>query len=359
MDMQVGCRWGVLLPVVAMVTVEFTDVGVTTVSKAAMSRGMSSYVFVVYSNALAAIFLLPCFILQKKPATSLPLSLLCGLFLLGLIGSSSLILAYNGINYSSPTVSSAMGNLIPIFTFALAVIFRIEKPDLRKSSTRAKLLGTIVSVSGAFIVILYKGSAILKFQGLSPPNFSYQHFVSQPTNWVFGGFLLALSCLLAAIWNIVQAPIVNNFPSKETIVFLYIFFVTIQTTIYSLIVERNPNSWVLRPDIEMIAIVCSAMFGSVFRTAVHVWCLQQNGPIFVTMFRPLGVAIAAAMVVIFLGESLHLGSVIGSIIIAIGFYAMIWGQIKEHKIAMENEVHSSASATQQAPLLPCRVAEDQ
>ncbi|XP_048433838.1 WAT1-related protein At5g40240-like isoform X2 [Pyrus x bretschneideri] len=324
MDMQVGCRWGVLLPVVAMVTVEFTDVGVTTVSKAAMSRGMSSYVFVVYSNALAAIFLLPCFILQKKPAASLPLSLLCGLFLLGLIGSSSLILAYNGINYSSPTVSSAMGNLIPIFTFVLAVIFRIEKLDLRKSSTRAKLLSTIVS-----------------------------------TNWVFGGFLLALSCLLAAIWNIVQAPIVNNFPSKVTIVFFYIFFVTIQTTIYSLIVERNPNSWVLRPDIEMIAIVCSAMFGSVFRTAVHVWCLQQNGPIFVTMFRPLGVAIAAAMVVIFLGESLHLGSVIGSIIIAIGFYAMIWGQIKEQKIAMENEVHILASATQQAPLLPCRVAEDQ
>ncbi|BFG26829.1 hypothetical protein CerSpe_131030 [Prunus speciosa] len=76
------------------------------------------------------------------------------------------------------------------------------------------------------------------------------------------------------------------------------------------------------------------------------------------MFRPSGVAIAAVMVVIFLGEALHLGSVIGSVIVAIGFYAMMWGQGKEKSIVMENEVHSLASSTQQTPLLQCRTSED-
>lgn len=86
---------------------------------------------------------------------------------------------------------------------------------------------------------------------------TYKFFVSNPIN-----IFITLSWKVHletefSVFPISQAPIVNNFPSKVTIVFFYIFFVTIQTTIYSLIVERNPNSWVLRPDIEMIAIVCS------------------------------------------------------------------------------------------------------
>ncbi|KAM5581597.1 hypothetical protein ABKV19_010707 [Rosa sericea] len=99
---MVPCTWGDVLPFAAMIMMEIADVGAATISKAAMSKGMSSYVSVVYSSALGTIFLLPCFILQ----------------------SSSLLLAYNGINYSSPTLTSAVGNLIPVFTFMLAIIFR-------------------------------------------------------------------------------------------------------------------------------------------------------------------------------------------------------------------------------------------
>ncbi|CAI0398774.1 unnamed protein product [Linum tenue] len=42
-----------------MVTVECLDVGMTTLSKAAMSKGMSHFVFVVYSNALATLIMFP------------------------------------------------------------------------------------------------------------------------------------------------------------------------------------------------------------------------------------------------------------------------------------------------------------
>lgn len=48
-----------LAPFAAMVAVECLDVGLTTLSKAAMSKGMSHFVFVVYSNALASLILLP------------------------------------------------------------------------------------------------------------------------------------------------------------------------------------------------------------------------------------------------------------------------------------------------------------
>lgn len=38
--------------------------------------------------------------------------------------SSSQIMGYTGINYSSPTLASAISNLTPAFTFVLAIIFR-------------------------------------------------------------------------------------------------------------------------------------------------------------------------------------------------------------------------------------------
>lgn len=47
------------VPFMAMITAEFTDVGVSTLSKAAMTKGMSNFVFVGYYNALGTIILLP------------------------------------------------------------------------------------------------------------------------------------------------------------------------------------------------------------------------------------------------------------------------------------------------------------
>lgn len=49
----------------AMIAVECTDVGVSTISKAAMAKGMSKNVSVVYYNALAILLLLPDFIFRR------------------------------------------------------------------------------------------------------------------------------------------------------------------------------------------------------------------------------------------------------------------------------------------------------
>lgn len=46
---------------------------------------------------------------------------------------------------------------------------------------------------------------------------------------------------------------------------------------------------------------------SVFRIGVHVWCLHKKGPVYVAMFKPLGIVIAAALGVLFLGDALYLG----------------------------------------------------
>ncbi|XP_058112203.1 WAT1-related protein At5g40210 isoform X2 [Magnolia sinica] len=356
-----------VLPYCAMVVVELLDVGMTTLSKEAMSRGMSHFIFVLYSNAFASILLLPSsFFLQRMQRPPLTFRLLCRFFLLALTGITIMQnCVFTGVSYSSPTLASAMGNLIPAFTFILAIIFRLEMVDIRSASSQAKLIGTLVSISGALIVTLYKGPSI---KASSPSTHAgHDHsvllFHKPPSN-----------SLAKDNW----AATVKRYPSEITIVAFNCFFGAIQCAIVSLFAERDPKAWILRPDIELISIVYSAVFGSVLTYNVQTWCMQKKGPVFVAMFKPLGIAIAAIMGAMFLGDTLHLGrhhllpsliggfligyksfffffftSVIGAVIIAIGFYAVMWGQRKEEKKDDDKRVGGlETSSTQKVPLLP-------
>jgi drug/metabolite transporter (DMT)-like permease len=53
--------------------------------------------------------------------------------------------------------------------------------------------------------------------------------------------------------------------------------------------------------------ILQAIFGSAVNFSVLTWCIDRKGPVFVTMFKPVGIVIAAFMSVAFLGETLHVG----------------------------------------------------
>ncbi|KAF8399296.1 hypothetical protein HHK36_015161 [Tetracentron sinense] len=348
-----------LMPYAAMVGVECLDVGMTTLSKAAMSRGMSHFLFVFYSNAFATVILLPpSFILHRKDRPPLTFSLISRFFLLALIGITVVQNSvYTGINYSSPTLGSAMGNLVPAFTFMLAIIFRMEKVHLRSSRSQVRIMGTLVSISGALVVTFYKGPSIWAWPtpspSISPANLlqsqpSLPNSLTEANNWILGGLFLAIACLSVSIWNILQAATVKEYPAEMIIVSFYCFFGTIQCLVVSLIAERDPNAWTLSPDMQLISILYSAVFGGVLTPCVCTWCIRKKGPVFVAMFKPLGIAIAALMGVIFLGDTLHFGSVVGAIIIVVGFYGVIWGQSKE---VIKGEINEVDIDSEVAPFL--------
>ncbi|KAJ7974530.1 WAT1-related protein [Quillaja saponaria] len=259
---------------------------------------------------------------------SLNFSLLYKIFLLGLLGFLSTVFGYIGIEYSSPTLASATSNLTPAFTFVLALVFRMETLSLRKSSTQAKMLGTIVSISGALVVVLYKGPTILSTPSLSPSLSLHYPLQSPQTSWILGGLLLAAQYLLLSMWYIVQTHVMKFYSAELVVVFLYNLFGTIIAAPVCLIAETNWSAWRLRPDIALIAIICSGVLCP-FITVIHTWGLHLKGPVYISIFKPLSIAIAAAMSAIFLGDALHLGSVVGAIILSIGFYAVIWGKAKE------------------------------
>ncbi|GMP40657.1 hypothetical protein CsSME_00011018 [Camellia sinensis var. sinensis] len=183
-------------PFAAMFLVEWGEVGMITLAKAALNTGISTFVYFVFYNSLGVVLLFPFFIFRtyRKKHPPLTLALLCRFFLLGLFGRGFLMFGYLGLKYSSPALAAALSNLVPVFTFLLTIIFRMEKIDIRSTSSIAKCLGTVVAVSGAFIITLYKGPAIIS--GTSNSSLHSQDFMPQRSNWALGGFFLAIGSAL-------------------------------------------------------------------------------------------------------------------------------------------------------------------
>ncbi|TYH76114.1 hypothetical protein ES332_D04G063600v1 [Gossypium tomentosum] len=292
-----------VLPLTAMVAIECTNVGLNVLFKKATSKGMSYFIFITYTYAIGALLLLP-------------LSFLFPRFF-------AQVCAYTGIDYSNPTLASTISNLSPAFTFILAVLFRLERVALRSSTSQAKIMGTIASISGALLVVLYKGPQV--FSSPSPSSTLLQPSYS---NWVIGGILLAVAYLLFSIRYIIQTQVMEIYPAELLVALFYNICAAIISAPVSLIAESELSSWMLRPSVAVIAVLYSGVLQA-FSTFAISWGLHLKGPVYIAIFKPVSIAIAAFMSAIFLGDSLYLGSIIGAIIISIGFYAVIWGKAKE------------------------------
>ncbi|CAN4094737.1 unnamed protein product [Withania somnifera] len=329
-----------MVPFMAMIIQQLAQVGLAVAAKVAMSSGMTSFTFTFYSCFLSTLLLIPLsFFLHRSGLPPLWPTFLCGFFLLGLLGFLMQVLGLLGLQYSSPLLSTAILQLIPGFTFVLAVILRMETFEYKSLSTVAKTIGTLVSIIGALVATLYKGPQIF---GISPLN----SIVPTPSAWAIGGLLMISSSLIVSIFIISQAFVLEKYPAELILMLFYSCCITIMCAVFSLITERDLNSWSLSPHSRLIALIYSGLFGNVFQVSIGAWCVRKKGPLFVVMFHPIGIVIAMAASML-MGENIHVGSLMGSIIIAVGFYSVIWGKAKEWK----KEEKSLGSNNNNMPLL--------
>lgn len=340
---------------VGMVGAQIAQVLLMIVSKYAIADGMSNYSFIFYSNALASLILLPLAFIFHRSANRPPLTsiVICGVFAIGLLGFLAQIFGYSGISYSSATLATTILNLIPGFTFILAILCRMEAVNFGSSTTQAKSIGTVVSIAGAILVTLYKGPPIIPSPLKSEIS---KHLLVQPSNWVIGGVFLAIDCIFASMCIISQAFVLKKYPAVMVVMFSYCFVCTILSVLTSLIVEADLSTFSLQPKKRLLSILYSGIFGSAFQVTVQAWCLQRKGPLFVAMFHPVGIVISTLIGVIFLGDGFYLGSLVGSVVVVIGFYTVMWGKAKE-QIMVVNTGGSSKLHNAGAPLLQDNVEE--
>ncbi|KAK6789001.1 hypothetical protein RDI58_012800 [Solanum bulbocastanum] len=194
----------------------------------------------------------------------------------------------------------------------LLAFLRMEKLGLKLKSSLAKFIGTTILILGALLMTFYRGPPIFSNQSITPSNNFHELYISTKSNWILGGFLLATANLLIAILYIVQAWTINDYPEEFVVTTVTCGLVTIISGVVGLIAEQNLSSWRLEPDLELITV-----------------CYSKKGPVFVVMIKPLGMIAAVIMGVIFLGDVLHVGNIIGGMIIALGFYCVMWGKAKE------------------------------
>ncbi|XP_028754442.1 WAT1-related protein At5g40210-like isoform X5 [Neltuma alba] len=243
-----------------------------------------------------------------------------------------------------------MSDLSPAFTFLLAIIFRYEKVEMRQVSSHAKCIGTVLSTTGALMVTLYRGEANSGDSNLEDD----KAIVLPQDEWLLGGVLLALgSFCLSVVFN-VKTWIMKEYPEVMMIATISCGFVAMLSAMVSLIAEGdNAQAWTLRADMELAAILYSGIIVVSMRSLTNIWACGRKGPVYVAMFTPLGMVIALAMGLVFLGESLSLGSVIGGGVITIGFYGVLWGQAQQEKMAFQTTVicSSVSSSSNAVPLL--------
>ncbi|KAH9314205.1 hypothetical protein KI387_022832, partial [Taxus chinensis] len=192
-----------------MILVECGGVGLTTLAKAAFSAGLNHFVFVVYSNALVAILFFPlAFFMDRDKRPPLTWSMLARFFVLGFlrisVGQNCVTI---GLQYTSVVLAATIRNLVPAITFILAIIFRLEKVQIRSSSSYAKVLGTLISVGGAMVVTLYKGPVITKFWSTMKNLEETDNIVENEIpvkDWIMGSLLFSGSCVTLSLWTIMQ-----------------------------------------------------------------------------------------------------------------------------------------------------------
>ncbi|XP_024981374.1 WAT1-related protein At5g40230-like isoform X1 [Cynara cardunculus var. scolymus] len=333
------CIYRDVLPFAAMVMVEFMIVGGNTLFKSATAQGsINSYVFTFYVFLLGFFFLLPCLFILNRRTTIPPIkfSIVVKIFLLSVLMYLSQVFGYIGLKYGSPTLSSIMSNLSPAFTFMLAFFFRMETIDFRTYTTRAKVTGTIVSIAGALVAMLYSG----------PTRSTY----SFSLNSVIGGVLLASQYFLVAFALVAQAKIMLSYPIDIMVVFVFSVSGLFVAGLAGLVMARDSDAWKLKLDVILATTLYMGFTSGFLTVVIQIWTLRKKGPVYVAMFKPLTIVIAIVMGVLFLGDSLQFGSVAGGMIITIGFYGVVWGKAKEE---------SGPSAQTTVPLLqPHHAIED-
>ncbi|KAI4382588.1 hypothetical protein MLD38_008534 [Melastoma candidum] len=183
---------------------------------------------------------------------------------------------------------------------------------------------------------------------LSPPQ-SVDFTISK--DWVIGYLLLAGSAISIIIFNIIQLGTLELYSQVLKLMLFSGLIGTALCVAISLAVERDLSAWVLKLDFELALIIATAIFSGLIRSRVHLWCTHLKGPLYVPLFRPLGIFWATLFGSSFFPTTIHYGSIAGSLVIGVGYYAMMLGQIKEGETQRGHEGCNRDASDDKVPLL--------
>ncbi|XP_073099911.1 WAT1-related protein At5g64700-like [Elaeis guineensis] len=320
-------------PYMAIIVIQAIYAGMAMLSKAAFNGGMNTAVFVCYRQAIGTAVLVPFAIAFGRSAPSLSFVILVKIFLLALLGTTFCVNVVSvTINYTSATVASAATNTIPVMTFLLALVFRMETIKLKSISGIAKIFGVALCLARVLVIAFYEGPSLksLKHQQLSfLGTNTIDNYTNSKTKWVLGTFLMVLFTTCWSLWIVLQGLISKEYPSKLVFGALCDIFGTIQSFLVGLGFERDFAEWKLHLDAGLLAVAYNGIFIAGVAFYLQAWCIGKKGPVFMAMSQPLALVFTIIFSLFLPGEVIILGSVLGGLLMVGGLYSILWGKSRE------------------------------
>ncbi|KAJ4957253.1 hypothetical protein NE237_014036 [Protea cynaroides] len=197
----------------------------------------------------------------------------------------------------------------------------------------AKVVGTVIGIGGAMVLTFYKGSELSMLstntdltRGLGKGTSTTSASHVESGNRVLGSILVLACCFSYAVWLIIQTKMIQRYPAYLSSTTLMCLMGAIQSTVYALCMERQWDEWKLGWNVRLLAVAYSGILATGLMFAIIAWAVRARGPLFVSIFNPLMLVLVSIMDCLFLGEKLHVGSLIGAALIVVGLYAVLWGR---------------------------------
>ncbi|TKY61583.1 WAT1-related protein [Spatholobus suberectus] len=323
-----------LVPFFLMVLVQLAYAGMNITSKLAIQSGMNPLILVAYRQLFATVAIAPfAYWLEWNTLPRMTKPLMLRILISSVTGvTGNQILFFVGLKYSTATIACALTNLLPAFTFVLAFIFRQEKLKIRKRAGLAKVFGTTLCVSGALLLSFYHGKTI----GLGKSSIHWRYAEemegtssSGKASMLIGPLALIGSTLIWAAWFIIQTDISKKFPAPYTSTGLMCFLASFQCVVIALCFDHSASAWSLHNPMRLSSALYAGIICTGLAYCLMSWTIERKGPLYVSVFTPLQLVLTAILSWALLREKLYVGTAIGSLLIVLGLYSVLWGKSEE------------------------------
>ncbi|CAL9194940.1 WAT1-related protein At3g30340 [Musa acuminata AAA Group] len=334
-DMDVGMGWwGKWKPVLVMLAIVVAYAVMNIMIKKAIDEGTNRLLLITLRQLIAALILSPiAYFRERKTRPPLTADICVHLFFSAALGAAlTQYLFLLGLQYTSATFACAFANILPVLTFLMALLFRLETLNLKRTAGIAKAIGAAVCIAGAMLLSLYKGVALTSSphpSRASEPRPTHLAVDYTSRQCLMATVALFAACVCYSSWFLVQSKVGKKYPalySGAALVFLISF---LQAAALSLAIQRSFSMWILKTKLELITVLYSGIVGSGIGFLAMSWCVEKRGPLFTSAFTPLIQIIVAVIDTSVLHERIYLGSVLGSALVILGLYFLLWGKSKE------------------------------
>uniref|UniRef100_A0A7N0UVG2 WAT1-related protein n=1 Tax=Kalanchoe fedtschenkoi TaxID=63787 RepID=A0A7N0UVG2_KALFE len=327
-----------LKPHAALVLAQMGATFLYFISEASFNRGLDPKVYTTYRLIIGGFAALPlAYFIEKQERPKLTPKLFGEIVLLSITGTSlPLSLFYASLRCTSPAFVAAMLNTVASTVFILAVILRMERLRIRSPHGIAKVAGSALSLAGVTVMTLYRGLEVGKFK--KAPIHIEKSLMHE--NWVKGSIFAVASCLSLSLSCILQGKTLRKYPTQLSLTVWMNVIGALGAATFAGLTLRKPEAWLIGFGLKMWSVLYGGVVGSGLLVLIQLWCLKAKGPVFTTMFNPLGTVMSVFVAHFLVGEKLYIGSIIGGVTVMAGLYLLLWGKEREgddQESTLENE----------------------